>query len=132
MFNDRRRHLDDVMFTPKQISSMSANEVAEATILAADAYRRAKSISLVYDIVKTLDSVCKGSANAKQYAHHSQQLDGLVHTLLSLGSVHIVRRHLVPAVASSIRSASFIGDRRKSKVLSQWQTVVGHIDTVTV
>lgn len=134
MLNDRRHSTDSAMFTPQQLRTMTANEVAEATAIAADALRKAKTTDFVYGIVKRLDASCKGGAprTSKEYDRKRAILDSLVQELYSLGSYHILRRHVVPVVNYAIETASFIGQGRKSKVLNQWRVIIGEIDRVTI
>lgn len=129
MIVDRRYHYSDTMFNSRELSNMSAREVAEATVKAAQDVRKIKSMTYVVGVVKSIDSSCKGNNNHQQYAVRKNVLKAQVQELVDgLYSYHIFRRHLVPAVNFAIHQSPCISASRKSKVLAQWREVVGSID----
>ena len=60
MLDDRRRSYGPTMFTASQLLEMTANEVANATVKAAESIRKTRSIGVLNNVVRAVDASVKG------------------------------------------------------------------------
>lgn len=133
MLDDRRRSYGPTMFTASQLLEMTANEVANATVKAAESIRKTRSIGVLNNVVRAVDASVKGQCKTiSDFKKREGMISSVIEIIEDIGSYHAIRQHLVPAVRYVILHDSAISKARQSKVLNQWSEIVGYLDAKVI